>query len=247
MKVQLLKLLKIIKQNKMNKIWFSSDFHYGHTNICYGVSNWTDKETTTRKFNTVERMNQAIIDAINNTVAFDDTLYFLGDWSFGGIENIWEFRQRIVCKDIHFIMGNHDHHIKKNKILPNCHGTVIEFSYGLDKLKYIADGANLCTEEHFHEYFVYAPQLFTSVHNYLELEIKNHTFVLSHYPIEEWFKMDKGSIHLHGHCHGKINRTEINTKYRRLDVGIDWKEFRPYSLEEVIQLVGKREIKKHNS
>ena len=47
---------------------------------------------------------------------FEDTLYHLGDWSFGGIENIWNFRKRINCKNIYLVPGNHDHHIKKNKL-----------------------------------------------------------------------------------------------------------------------------------
>ena len=40
----------------------------------------------------------------------------LGDWSFGGIKNIYEFRKRLHVKTIHLILGNHDVHIEKNKI-----------------------------------------------------------------------------------------------------------------------------------
>lgn len=45
----------------------------------------------------------------------DDTLYFLGDWSFGGFDNIVKFHDRLICKNIHLILGNHDHHILNNK------------------------------------------------------------------------------------------------------------------------------------
>ncbi len=41
----------------------------------------------------------------------NDIIYHLGDWSFGGHENIKIFRNRIKCKNIHLILGNHDHHI----------------------------------------------------------------------------------------------------------------------------------------
>jgi calcineurin-like phosphoesterase family protein len=39
----------------------------------------------------------------------------LGDVSFGGFEKIGEFLNRLVCKNIHLVLGNHDQHITKNK------------------------------------------------------------------------------------------------------------------------------------
>ena len=95
-------------------VWFTSDTHYNHTNICRGVSNWEDKKGT-RDFDTLEEMNDAIVNNINAVVKEDDILYHLGDWSFGGFNSIKEFRDRINCKNIHLILGNHDHHIARNK------------------------------------------------------------------------------------------------------------------------------------
>ena len=219
-------------------IWFSSDFHFSHSNICYGISKWKDKETDTRRFDTLHEMNKALIESINKCVQQDDTLYFLGDWSFGGIENIWKLRKRIICRNIHFILGNHEQHIKKNKLIeiPKSETSLLD---GL--------GVSINWEIQFGEYILIEPQLlFTSIQDYLELEIDNYIFVLSHYPLEEWFEMDrKGAIMLHGHCHHKIDNCETNTKYKRMDVGIDWKEFRPYSLEEIVKQMSKREMKKH--
>jgi calcineurin-like phosphoesterase family protein len=60
-------------------------------------------------------MNDVIVNTINGLVAQDDILIHLGDWSFGGFEMIEEFRNRIFCKNIHLILGNHDHHIERNK------------------------------------------------------------------------------------------------------------------------------------
>ena len=71
--------------------------------------------------------------------------------------------------------------------------------------------------------------------------------VLSHYPIDQWKDMDRGSIMLHGHCHHNIDSCEINSKNKRMDVGIDWEEFRPYSIDEIIKIMNKKEIKKHDS
>jgi len=108
-----------IKLDK-HKIFFTSDTHYGHTNICRGVSNWRDADgnvpvNQTRDFKTLGHMNDVIVESINSVVGEDDILFHLGDWSFGGFDNIEEFRNRIVCKNIHLILGNHDHHIERNK------------------------------------------------------------------------------------------------------------------------------------
>lgn len=182
-------------------------------------------------------MNSAIVDSINSLVGPDDILYHLGDWSFGGIESIWQFRKRILCKNIHLIPGNHDDHIKKNKLLPN-----VWVAHWDDGDKFFEGGENFTSCR------AYAQELFTSINNYLELELDGQTFVLSHYPIDEWFDMDrKGAIMLHGHVHHTMDACELNTKYRRMDVGIDWKEFRPYSLEEIVRIMSKRSKKEHTS
>ena len=97
--------------------YFTADSHYSHKNICTATSEWADAKANgrTRDFKSIEEMNQAIVDGINNTVGENDILYHMGDWSFGGKENIEKFRFLIKCKNIHFTFGNHDHHIKKNK------------------------------------------------------------------------------------------------------------------------------------
>jgi calcineurin-like phosphoesterase family protein len=59
-------------------------------------------------------MNTTLVNNINSVVGQDDILFHLGDWSFGGFDKIEEFRNRITCKNIHIITGNHDHHIEKN-------------------------------------------------------------------------------------------------------------------------------------
>jgi calcineurin-like phosphoesterase family protein len=109
-----------IKLETGQNIFFTSDTHYGHTNICRGVSKWKDANGNvpvrqTRDFKTLDHMNDAIVDSINNVVSENDILFHLGDWSFGGFENIAEFRNRIVCKNIHLVLGNHDHHIENNR------------------------------------------------------------------------------------------------------------------------------------
>jgi len=102
------------------KVWITSDTHFGHKNIVRGVTNWRTQDgeipvDSTRDFNTIEEMNQRLVDGINNSVGQDDTLIMLGDVSFGGFDNIGLFLDRLICKNIHLILGNHDTHIENNR------------------------------------------------------------------------------------------------------------------------------------
>lgn len=53
--------------------------------------------------------------------------------------------------------------------------------------------------------------------------------VLCHYPIEDWNRRMKGSIHLHGHCHGSLSGS-----WNRFDVGVDCFNYEPQSEEELL-------------
>ena len=101
------------------KVWITSDTHFNHTNICSGVTNWRTPDglipiNRTRPFDTLDKMNNGIVNNINEVVGQDDVLIHLGDWSFGGFEMIEEFHNRLICKNIHLVYGNHDHNIERN-------------------------------------------------------------------------------------------------------------------------------------
>jgi calcineurin-like phosphoesterase family protein len=88
--------------------------HFHHKNIVKGTSEWKDKSIC-REFETLEHHDEYLIHIINQKIKWDHTLLFLGDWSFGGFEYIKRFRDRINCREIHFVLGNHDHHIESNR------------------------------------------------------------------------------------------------------------------------------------
>jgi len=91
--------------------WFTSDFHFGHANIAGPkVSKWPRGY---RDFSSIKEMDQAIIKTINKYVAFDDDLYFLGDWCFGGHEKTPQYRTQIFCRNLFTCRGNHDKHIDR--------------------------------------------------------------------------------------------------------------------------------------
>lgn len=197
----------MIKIDKNKNVFITSDTHYGHSNICRGTTNWRLPDGSipvdqTRDFETIEKMNDTIVNNINSMVGQDDVLIHLGDWSFGGFDNIKKFRERIICKEIHIILGNHDHHILNNK-------------------------------ENVRE-------LFTSVSEYNTLKYLDSTFVLFHYPITSWNGLHKGDIHLHGHVH--LSNDKKFGKGKKMDVGVDGNNLKPYSIKEIIELMNEREI-----
>jgi len=54
--------------------WYAADFHLGHDKI-------RDMQPATRGFESVEAMDQAIVDRVNERVRKDDILYVLGDFA----------------------------------------------------------------------------------------------------------------------------------------------------------------------
>lgn len=83
-------------------VFFTSDTHFGHSNIIRYCN---------RPFNDKFEMDETIINNINSVVSPNDTLYHLGDFSFGPQD---EFREKINCNNIHLIKGNHDKQIQYN-------------------------------------------------------------------------------------------------------------------------------------
>ena len=157
---------------KGQQLFFTSDTHYSHANICSATTNWSVNDGYARKFDSLEDMNQRLVDNINNMVGEDDILIHLGDWSFGGFDKIEEFRSQINCKNIHLVLGNHDHHIERNK-----EGIQRLFSSVQQYLRLeVRRPINKATVEKF-------------------------TFVCMHYPIASHHDMNQGVIHLHGHVH----------------------------------------------
>jgi calcineurin-like phosphoesterase family protein len=162
--------------NKGQRLWFTSDTHYNHGNICSATTQWTNP-VTCREFKSLEHMNAHLVGNINEKVGQDDILFHLGDWSFGGFEQIELFRNQIVCKNVHIITGNHDHHIENDR-----EGIQSVFSSVNKYLNLVVKwnvGTPLMGEQR---------------------------FALMHFPIASWDNMARGAIHLHGHVHFEADK-----------------------------------------
>jgi calcineurin-like phosphoesterase family protein len=113
-------MMKFDKLLTSGTVWITSDTHYHHKNICRGVTNWRTQDgkipvNSTRDFIDLDEMDATIINNINSKVGQDDTLIHLGDVAFGGFDKLEQFLDRLICKNIYLVLGNHDHHIKNNR------------------------------------------------------------------------------------------------------------------------------------
>ena len=207
-----------IKLNSGQKIWFTSDTHFDHKNICSATTNWVEAENLTRKFSSLDQMNDELVYWINARVGQDDILFHLGDWSFNGFENIRKFRERIVCKNVHLILGNHDHHIERNK----------------DNIQSIFSSVN--------EYLSLDVKWELNQTQMMLKSPNSARFVLFHYPIASWNGMSDGVIHLHGHVHLSPQQRVANGK--AMDVGVDGNNMEPISMDEVLKIMSKQPVAK---
>ena len=101
--------------------WFTADTHLGHANIvklCLRPFLTQTEEERAREdprgnwrvsTETVDRHDAALIDAINAAVQPEDTLWVLGDFCWGKLEEAKAYRERIACRNVNLVWGNHDH------------------------------------------------------------------------------------------------------------------------------------------
>jgi calcineurin-like phosphoesterase family protein len=208
--------MKLQINNKQN-IFFCSDPHYGHAGIVRGTSTWEGKRGC-RDFDTLDEHDQALVDNINKTVGEDDILFCLGDWSFGeyktgdNVTNIKKFRDQIICKNVHLILGNHCQEIKKNK-----NNEQELFSSVNPYLEILV---------------IEQPE------KQGEKAIKQH-IVLSHYSHRTWNKAFNGSWMLFGHSHGSLGELPGKTMDVGFDTH---PEFRPYSFQELKEIMERRNV-----
>ena len=207
--------MKIIL-NKGQRLWFTSDTHYNHANICRATTQWKDADNVTRDFSSLEKMNEELVYWINHNIAQDDILIHLGDWSFGGFDSIKQFRDRIICQNVHLVLGNHDHHIQRNKDnVQSLFSSVQEYLY----LEVNRPGTTKKDDP-----------------------MDRFAFVCMHYPIASWNNMNNKVIHLHGHVHLPNHLRVADGK--AMDVGVDGNNLEPIDLDSIVRIMDKQPIAK---
>lgn len=85
-----------------NKTFFTSDIHFDHVNIIAYCN---------RPYNSIEDMNEDIVNRWNARVPKDGTVFVLGDVSFAKDHDKTRFYLSRLNGTKHLIRGNHDYHV----------------------------------------------------------------------------------------------------------------------------------------
>lgn len=83
------------------RLFFTSDTHFGHANIIKYCS---------RPYNDIQEMDEDLIQRWNNTVTPNDIVFHLGDFAFNVGDNIMTIIRRLNGH-IYIVPGNHDNTI----------------------------------------------------------------------------------------------------------------------------------------
>lgn len=201
-----------INLNK-NNLFFTSDWHLNHKNICKNISEW--KETSKcRNFDSVEDMNSHIIDSINEQAKENDYIVNLGDFLFNKTHNLEHFLNRINCKNIIFIKGNHDNFTEEEKNM------FFFYDKSIEQLQVVFP--NEKGDGH------YKPNFFLSHYPHLSWHKQHRGFIHLH-------------GHSHGNLKlsfGKMLDVGIDNAYKL------FKEYRMFSVKEVYKLMENKDVLK---
>lgn len=96
---------KYVNKEKEMTVFFTSDQHYYHKNICRFAN---------RPYESVEEMNENMIRNHNRVVQPTDTVWCLGDFAFADSSKIKTILHRLNG-NIHLILGNHDKQISNTR------------------------------------------------------------------------------------------------------------------------------------
>jgi calcineurin-like phosphoesterase family protein len=202
-------------------IYFTSDLHFHHKNIIKSLSNWEKDTPCLRNFSSIEEMNSTLINNINQTIKNpdDDSLFILGDFSFSRKKkDLINIRNQILCKNIYFVVGNHDWQFESSTI-KELFTKVSVFNQLIVYKDYSFD--------------LYDIPCYLKKYTEKEVLIKIELF---HYPISVNSHHNYKHLHFHGHLHTTLSlQQQLKTSPNILDIGIDSNsELKPYSLGEIL-------------
>lgn len=200
--------------NPNETVYVTSDLHINHRKLCSGYEEHFDE---TRKYVTIEEMNDDIITQWNNTVTNDDIVIFLGDVMLStpmstAVDVFKEYYNKLNFKHLYLVMGNHDHKLFKK------------------------------IEQRINEF----PNI-TLVYSHMIVVKDNKTYFLQHYDfsntvfgMSEMLKRTAENriidilVHGHTHSHNKISSTYWQGTRYQLQNCVCWDAwYRPVNLNEL--------------
>jgi calcineurin-like phosphoesterase family protein len=196
---------------------------------------------------TVERMNSAIIDNTNAVVGQHDQLWILGDIHFGKVERLRELMSRIVCRDIHWIWGNHDKKYRRTmQSNENFYRQFIEDVLSGNKPP---DEAQRIwkKQKQLERNQRILRTIFRSFDVKTVINWQDQKIMVSHTAHAVWEGSHRGAWHCYGHSHGNFEqfREDHFPEGKMVDVGIDYRAKRnygytPWSFEELQDFMNER-------
>lgn len=229
----------------MSRIFWTADTHFGHANIIVYThrTQFLNKEELKLYKNprgerwrpsvkSTSRMDAYLIDQINAVVGEDDILWHLGDFCFGPkneekfLARAWDYRHRIKCKNVNFVRGNHDPEALIDRVFERR----VEDHKGNPILDHRGN------------------EQYEGAYAAKEIKWKGQHVSMYHYAGAVWNKSHRGGWMLYGHSHTTAESflDKVMPGRRSFDIGVDnakllLGEYRPFSLEEIREIMKKRE------
>ena len=167
---------------------------------------------TKRPFADAREMDEALITRWNEVVGDNDVVYHLGDFTLKDSHFAAKIFQRL---NGHIkVLGYHWHHDKR--WLPQGFGRSPFASSGGVPVQIL-------------------PPMAVLRFKHLRNKGRPQVVVLCHYAMSKWDRSHHGSWHLYGHSHGVFENGGLS-----MDVGVDCNDFRPFSLEDVAEIMRAR-------
>lgn len=197
--------------NNQKSIWFTSDFHIGHTK-CLAYDN--------RPFRDTDHMAEVLIENYNKLVDSSSLCYFVGDMSLNA-RVLKPVLERLNGTKI-LILGNHDEGITK---LYDCGFSAIlsSISFYLQRQKITVSHCPL--RGIFREDTSPKTGLWHGDHKEKHLRCS---------------VLNEGQFHIHGHIHSRKDKLKSKRILgRQIDIGVTANHYRPVSISEIESWIAK--------
>lgn len=184
-------------------IYFTSDQHFGHANIITYCE---------RPWDSVEAMNQGLVDRWNERVKPEDRVHMLGDLCWGRVDKYAHYLEQLNGEKF-LTPGNHDTVWEGNRTQR-------------DKGVLASLGIQVMPSQW--TFYAWPDYEFQVCHFPFQDEAR-HTSAY-----DEYLPETDGRWLLHGHVHGAWT---ARPERREINVGVDVWDWSPVSLEEIVEIV----------